>query len=55
MAGQRIPKGFAGLFFLEGKEMEKWEPIFWIFGSGIAFFIFLLLFETLRANRRKKS
>jgi hypothetical protein len=40
---------------LEGKKMEKWEPILWIFGSGVAFFIFLLLLETVRANRKKKS
>ena len=35
--------------------MEKWEPIFWILGSGVGFFILLVLFESLKVNRKKKS
>jgi hypothetical protein len=35
--------------------MGKWEPILWIFGSGVGFFVFLLLLESLKGNKRKKS
>lgn len=35
--------------------MGKWEPIFWIFGGGVAFFIFLLVLESLKSNKKKKS
>lgn len=34
--------------------MEKWEPIFWIIGSGLAFFVLLMLWESLK-NKKKKS
>jgi hypothetical protein len=33
--------------------MEKWEPLFWIFGSGIAFFIFLMLLESLKGKKKR--
>jgi hypothetical protein len=35
--------------------MGKWEPIFWIFGSGVAFFIFLMLLESLKGFKKKKN
>jgi len=33
--------------------MEKWEPILWIIGSGLVFFVFLMLWESLKNKRRK--
>jgi hypothetical protein len=37
--------------------MEKWEPVFWIVGSGLVFFVLLMLFETLKYSlkTRKRS
>jgi hypothetical protein len=35
--------------------MEKWEPIFWIFGGGVGFFVVLLVLESLKSNKKKKS
>jgi hypothetical protein len=35
--------------------MGKWEPILWIFGSGLGFFLFLVLLEFLKGNRKKKG
>jgi hypothetical protein len=32
--------------------MEKWEPIFWIIGSGVAFFALLMLWEMIKNKRR---
>jgi hypothetical protein len=37
--------------------MEKWEPIFWIVGSGIGFFVFLMVIQTLKTavKTRRRS
>jgi hypothetical protein len=37
--------------------MERWEPVFWIVGSGVLFFVVLMLFETLKTSfkARKRS
>ena len=32
--------------------MEKWAPIFWIIGAGIAFLLFLVMLELVK--RKKK-
>jgi hypothetical protein len=48
-------RGKLACFVREGEEMEKWEPIFWILGSGVGFFILLVLVESLKAHRKKKS
>lgn len=34
--------------------MEKWEPIFWIFISGISLFAVLMLVEYLKGKMKKK-
>jgi len=34
--------------------MGKWEPIFWIIGSGLGFFVLLMLFETLKSKKKKR-
>jgi hypothetical protein len=33
--------------------MEKWEPIFWIFGSGVGFFGLLLVLESIKTKKKK--
>lgn len=33
--------------------MEKWEPILWIIGCGLVFFVLLMLWESLKNKRRK--
>jgi|307.fasta_scaffold07604_3 hypothetical protein len=35
--------------------MEKWEPLLWIFGSGVAFFLFLMLLESIKVFKKKKG
>jgi len=35
--------------------MEKWEPLLWIFGSGVAFFLFLMLLESIKGIKKKKG
>jgi len=35
--------------------MEKWEPLLWIFGSGVAFFLFLMLLESIKSIKKKKG
>jgi hypothetical protein len=35
--------------------MEKWEPLLWIFGSGVAFFLFLMLLESIKVIKKKKG
>jgi hypothetical protein len=34
--------------------MEKWEPIFWIVGSGIGFFVLLMVIETLKTSLKTR-
>lgn len=34
--------------------MGKWEPIFWIIGSGVGFFVLLMLYESLKNKRKKR-
>ncbi len=34
--------------------MEKWIPIFWIFVSGIAIFVFLLLIDLIKGKTKKR-
>lgn len=34
--------------------MGKWEPIFWIWGGGIVFFVVLMLFEALKSKMKKR-
>jgi hypothetical protein len=34
--------------------MGKLEPIFWIVGSGVGFFVFLLLLESIKGIKKKK-
>jgi len=34
--------------------MGKWEPIFWIWGSGLVFFVLLMLFESLKNKKKKR-
>jgi hypothetical protein len=34
--------------------MGKWEPIFWIFGVGLAWFALLLVLELLKSNGKNK-
>jgi hypothetical protein len=33
--------------------MAKWEPIFWILGSGIGFFVVLMLVESLKKKIKR--
>lgn len=35
--------------------MGKWEPIFWIIGSGLGFFALLMLFETIKSKKKKRG
>jgi hypothetical protein len=35
--------------------MGKWEPFLWIFGSGVAFFLFLMLLDSLKGIKKKKG
>jgi len=35
--------------------MGKWEPILWIFGSGVVFFLFLMLLESIKVFKKKKG
>jgi hypothetical protein len=39
---------------MEVRPMGTWEPVFWIFGSGAAYFGLLLILDTVK-NRRKKG
>ena len=34
--------------------MGSFEPLFWIVGSGVAFFVFLLLLESVKGIKKKK-
>jgi len=34
--------------------MGKWEPIFWIIGSGVGFFGLLMLVESLKSKNKKR-
>jgi hypothetical protein len=34
--------------------MGTWEPIFWIIGGSLAFFIFLMLVEFLKKNKKRQ-
>jgi hypothetical protein len=34
--------------------MGKWEPIFWIWGSGVAIFALLMLYESLKSKKKKR-
>jgi formate-dependent nitrite reductase membrane component NrfD len=33
--------------------MGKWEPLFWIIGTGVAFFVVLMLLEFLKRKKEK--
>ena len=33
--------------------MGKWEPILWIIGSGLAFFVVLMLFGSIKSKKKK--
>jgi hypothetical protein len=33
--------------------MGKWEPLFWIIGTGVAFFVVLMLLEFLKRKKKK--
>jgi hypothetical protein len=35
--------------------MGKWEPLLWIVGSGVGFFLFLMLLESLKPTKKKKG
>ena len=35
--------------------MGKWEPIFWILVSGVGFFVFLMLLESLKRTKKRKN
>jgi hypothetical protein len=35
--------------------MGNWEPIFWIFGSGMGFFALLIFIEFLKKNKKNKK
>ena len=35
--------------------MGKWEPLLWIVGSGIGFCLFLMLLESLKRTKKRKS
>ena len=34
--------------------MEKWMPIFWILGIGIAILALLLVIDLLKSNKKKR-
>ena len=33
--------------------MGKWEPLFWIIGTGVAFLVVLMLLEFLKRKKKK--
>lgn len=35
--------------------MGKWEPLLWIVGSGVGFFLFLMVLESLKHIKKKKG
>jgi hypothetical protein len=34
--------------------MGNWEPIFWIIGGSLAFFVFLMLVGLLKRDKKKQ-
>jgi hypothetical protein len=36
-------------------KMGNWEPIFWIFGGGIGFFVLLMLADFLKRGKKNNK